>query len=56
MHEMEQVVNTLGVILSNISILLDLDLIIIGGKVIDLGYDFLKPFNEIIDTPLFIPK
>lgn len=46
--EMERVVNLLGVVLANISVLLDLDLIILGGKLIDLGYDFLGPLNEIV--------
>jgi Transcriptional regulator/sugar kinase len=48
MEEMERIVNILGVVLSNISILLDLDLIILGGKLMDLGYDFVTPLNEII--------
>ncbi len=47
-EEMEQIVNTLGVILSNIIILLDLDLIVLGGKLMDLGYDFITPLNKIV--------
>jgi predicted NBD/HSP70 family sugar kinase len=48
MAEMEQIVHTLGVVLSNIIILLDLDLIVLGGKLMDLGYDFITPLNQIV--------
>lgn len=48
MEEMEKVVNVLGVVLSNIIILLDLDLIVLGGKLMDLGYDFITPLDEIV--------
>lgn len=48
MEEMQRVVNTLGVVLSNICILLDLDLIVLGGKLMDLGYDFISPLNQIV--------
>jgi len=47
-EEMEKIVTTLGVVLSNIIILLDLDLVVLGGKLMDLGYDFMGPLNEIV--------
>lgn len=45
--EMERITRELGIILANISILLDLELVILGGKLIDLGYNFLDPLSEI---------
>ena len=47
MKQMEQITHELGIALANISILLDLELVILGGKLIDLGYNFLEPLSEI---------
>lgn len=44
---MEEITNELAIVLSNISVLLDLELIIIGGKLMDLPYDFVTPLHEI---------
>ena len=51
---MEQIRDELGVALANISTLFDLELIILGGKLTDIGYNFLDSLNEIISklTPL----
>ncbi len=55
MEEMEKVVNILGVVLSNTIILLDLDLIVLGGKLMDLGYDFITPLDEIVSKIVPFP-
>lgn len=55
MEEMEKVVNILGVVLSNIIILLDLDLIVLGGKLMDLGYDFVAPLDQIVSKIVPFP-
>ncbi len=55
MQEMEKVVNVLGVVLSNTIILLDLDLIVLGGKLMDLGYDFITPLDEIVSKIVPFP-
>lgn len=47
-QEMEEIATELGIVLANIGILLDLELIILGGKLFNMGYDFLKPLNEIM--------
>ncbi|MGE5582881.1 MAG: ROK family protein [Bacillota bacterium] len=47
MKEMAGITFELGMALANISILLDLESIILGGKLVDLGYDFLTPLNAI---------
>ena len=54
MGEMARIRDELGIRLANISTLLDLEVIILGGKIIDLGYNFLDPLNEIISklTPM----
>ena len=44
--EMERIQHQLGITLTNIGILLDLELLILGGQLTRLGYDFLKPLNE----------
>ena len=54
LSEMEQIRDELGVALANISTLFDMEIIILGGKLTDLGYNFLDSLNEIISklTPL----
>ena len=54
LKEMEQVRDELGVALANIITLFDLEVIILGGKLTDIGYNFLDFLNEIIAklTPL----
>jgi len=47
---MEDISNKLGMILSNICALLDIELIIIGGKIIDINYDIKAKLDKIIYT------
>lgn len=49
---MEDVTGKLSLILSNICALLDIDLIIIGGKIADINYDFKTRVNQIINNNL----
>lgn len=46
----KEITNNLAVTLSNMSILLDLDAIILGGFILDLGYDFITPLNDLINS------
>lgn len=46
--EMVRIQNQLAVIMANIGILLDLELVLLGGQLTSLGYDFLKPLNEMV--------
>jgi len=45
---MEDITNKLGMILSNICALLDIELIIIGGKIVDINYDIKAKLDKII--------
>ncbi|PKM51995.1 MAG: hypothetical protein CVV02_03120 [Firmicutes bacterium HGW-Firmicutes-7] len=47
---MEDAINKLGLILSNICALLDIELIIIGGKIVDIDYDIKTKLDQIINT------
>jgi predicted NBD/HSP70 family sugar kinase len=48
MEIMKNLTNRLGLVLSHISVLLDIELIILGGKVLDMGYDIKKDIDEIL--------
>lgn len=49
---MEDVSNRLSLILSNICALLDIDLIIIGGKIVDINFDLKTKVNQTINKNL----
>ena len=42
----KELVQSLSVVLANMSVLLDLELIVIGGDIIKLGYSFIQPLRE----------
>lgn len=54
MGEIKRFQEELGIILANICTLLDLELIVLGGKITDLGYNFSDSLQEIIQqlTPI----
>ncbi|MFD0715721.1 ROK family protein [Paenibacillus sp. GCM10027626] len=45
----KELVQTLAGVLSNMSLLLDLELIVIGGDIIKLGYAFIQPLRELVN-------
>jgi len=49
MKKTHEMVQALAVVLSNMSLLLDLELIVIGGEIIKLGYAFIQPLREMVN-------
>ncbi len=45
----KEMVQALSVVLANMSILLDLELIVIGGDIVKLGYAFIQPLRELVN-------
>lgn len=48
MSEFEEIKNQLGIVLANISTILDLELVVLGGKLTNMGYELLTPLNEMV--------
>ncbi len=45
----KELVHSLSVVLVNMSLLLDLELIVIGGQITKLGYSFIQPLRELVN-------
>ncbi|MCU6710750.1 ROK family protein [Paenibacillus sp. J5C_2022] len=49
MQKTKELVQSLAIVLANMSVLLDLELIIVGGDIVKLGYKFIQPLRELVN-------